>query len=147
MRAHSEDLRARILAAVLDEKQSQAQAARRFAVGQATVSVLMERARELGRDLAVVALPREGRRPRLDEAGRMALAAHVRQERPDATLAEVQRFVSKRLGKSLGVARLCQLLAELDLPRKKRPSSPWSATSKNVRSGSRSARPRWPRAA
>src|SRR3954470_22380764 len=122
-RAYSGDLRERVLAAYEAGDGSQAAVARRFRVGERTLSGWLKAAREEGRRSPK---PRRGGRPPVG-GEREALAGLVA-ERNDATLAEYADLLAERAGVRRSPSALCRALKALGLARKKRPSRPPSGT-------------------
>ena len=111
------DLRERVVTAV-DAGQTYAATAERFAVSVTSVGRLVRLRDRAG---SVAAKPYAGGFPgRVDPAARDALRALVR-ARPDATLAELRDRLSARPEGAVAVSasRVCQVLAELGLPRKR----------------------------
>src|SRR4051794_25889192 len=109
-RAYSADLRERVLAAYEGGGGSQSTMARRYRVGERTLSAWLRTAREEGR-----------RSPRPLGGEREALVALVA-ERNDATLAEYADLLAERAGVRRSPSALCRVLKALGLVRKKRPS-------------------------
>jgi transposase len=142
MKAYSNDLRRSIVAAYEKNDYSQGQVAKLFGVSPATVRNLVRRKRETGNPDA---LPHAGgKSSQLDrQAG-----DRVRQlltERNDLTLAELCQQIEQEQHKSVSASTMCRLLQLLSLPRKKRRSTPVSAT---PRASSRRGPPigrGWPR--
>lgn len=125
MRAYSNDLRRSIVAAYEKNDYSQCQVAELFGVSPATVRNLVRRQRETASTDALP--PAGGKSPQLDQPAR----DRVRQllaERNDLTLAELCQQVEREQQKSVSLSTLCRLLQLLGLPRKKRRSTPVSAT-------------------
>jgi transposase len=120
MRAYSDDLRRRVLAA-LDGKAAPKDVAARFAVSVAWVRRVRQRRRETGE----VAPRPAGRRPRLLAAHADALRAAVA-DTPDATLAELKA----RLGLAVSLATLWRAVAALGLTVKKKSSGRPSRTAR-----------------
>ncbi|WP_345060074.1 hypothetical protein, partial [Hymenobacter glaciei] len=119
------DLRERIAAACASGDSSLGQVAARFSVSLSFVNKLRQRQRTSG---SLAALPhRGGPSPLLDEAARTQLAACVAQQ-PDATLDELRVLLAASGGPAVGRTTLWQGLQALDLRRKKRVSTPPSAT-------------------
>lgn len=115
MRAYSDDLRRRVLAA-LDGGATADAAAVRFAVSVSWVRRLRQRRRETGETAPRPA----GRRPRLLATHAAAIRAAVAAT-PDATLAELKT----RLGLTASPATLWRAVAGLGLTRKNsRPGRP-----------------------
>jgi transposase len=122
-RAYSPDLRERALAACEAGEGSQARIARRYRIGERTLSGWLRTAREEGRRAPK---PRRGGRAPLG-GGREALAGLVA-ERNDATLAEYADLLAERVGVRRSPSALCRALKALGLVRKKRRSGPPSGT-------------------
>jgi transposase len=125
MKASSEDLRERIVGAVVAEGWSRAQAARVYGVSVVSVGRLV-RAWQAGESLA----PRQGGgRPR-----KLRLAEHAQALResvasdPDLELAERAEFLAQSEGIHLSVPTLWRAMRALNLTRKKRLSPPASRT-------------------
>src|SRR3954447_18712915 len=116
-RAYSTDLRERVLAAYEGGGGSQSTVARRYRVGERTLSAWLRTAREEGRRSP---RPRRGGRPPLG-GEREALVALVA-ERNDATLAEYADLLAERAGVRRSPSALRRALKALGLVRKKRPS-------------------------
>jgi transposase len=125
MKPYSEDLRERIAAACAAGDSSLSQVAARFSVSLSFVNKLLQRQRTSG---SLAALPhRGGPAPLLDAAARTHLAACVAQQ-PDATLDELRVHLAASGGPAVGRTTLWQGLQALNLRRKKRASTPPSAT-------------------
>ena len=138
-RAYSTDLRERALAACEAGEGRQSEIARRYRVGERTLSAWLRTAREEGRRAP---RPRRGGRPPLG-GEREALAALVA-GRNDATLAEYADLLAERTGVRRSPSALCRALRALGLVRKKRPSRPPSRTGRtSLRRGGPGA-PSWP---
>jgi transposase len=116
MKAYSQDLRERVLAAVHDAQQSQAQMAEQFQVHLSTLEKWLRRERETGR---TTALPHGGGRTRtLRECGAF-LRAEVKKQ-PDITLEELCTRVVEAQGLQVSPSMVSRELKRLNLPRKKR---------------------------
>lgn len=127
MKPYSLDLRQKILQAHERGISSQAKLAALFGVSLSFIEKLLMRVRHTG-DMAP--RPHAGGRPsRLDAAARAQLRQWLT-DQPDLTLQELAERLGQRLGIRIGVSRLCQVLQELGLPRKKRHSMRRSATLK-----------------
>ena len=109
-RAYSTDLRERALAAYEAGEGSQSEVARRYRVGERTLSAWLRTAREEGRRSP---RPRRGGRPPLG-GEREALAGLVA-ERNDATLAEYADLLAERAGVRRSPSALCRALKALGL--------------------------------
>ena len=118
-RAYSTDLRERALAAYEAGEGRQSEVARRYRVGERTLSTWLRIAREEGRRAPK---PRRGGRPPVG-GEREALAGLVA-ERNDATLAEYADRLAERTGVRRSPSALCRALKALGLARKKRRSGP-----------------------
>ena len=116
MKQYSVDLRERLLGAI-DAGLSQAEAARLFGVGTATIERWRRRQRETGR---VAPRRRPGRPPRIAPAQAAALTAQVRAH-PDGTLAEHCARWQREQGVSLSTATMSRALARLGWPLKQSP--------------------------
>ena len=125
MKPYSTDLRERIAAACLAGNTSVSQVAARFSVSLSFVNKLLKRQRTSG---SLAALPhRGGPSPLLDADARTQLAACVARQ-PDATLDELRVHLAASGGPAVGRTTVWQGLQTLDLRRKKRASTPPSAT-------------------
>jgi transposase len=125
MKAYSNDLRERVAAACAEPGATQTAVAARFCVSVSFVEKLRQRQRTNG---SVAALPqRSGPAPLLDAAARAELAACLRQQ-PDATLAELCVWVAALGGPAVSPATPGRAVQALGWRRKKRASTPPSAT-------------------
>ena len=118
-RAYSTDLRERALDAYEGSEGSQAEVARRYRVGERTLSAWLRTAREEGRRA-----PRPRRGGTRPVGGEAATLATLVAERNDATLAEYADLLAERAGVRRSPSALCRALRALGLARKKRPSRP-----------------------
>src|SRR3954447_18683324 len=118
-RAYSTDLRERALAAYEAGEGRQSEVARRYRVGERTLSGWLKIAREEGRRSPK---PRRGGRAPLG-GEREALAGLVA-ERNDATLAGYADRLAERTGVRRSPSALCRALEALGLVRKKGRSRP-----------------------
>jgi transposase len=116
MKQYSVDLRERLLRAI-DAGLSQAEAARLFGVGTATIARWRRRQRERG---TLAPRPRPGRPRRIGPQHVAALTAQV-QGHPDATLAEHCARWEGTHGVRLSPATMSRALARLGWPLKKSP--------------------------
>jgi transposase len=138
-RAYSTDLRERVLAAYEAGEGSQAELAKRYRLGERTLSGWLRTARTEGRRGPK---PRASGRVPLGGAG--AVLAALVAERNDATLAEYADRLAARTGVRRSLAAVCRALKGLGLVRKKRRSGPPSRTGRmSPRRGRRGA-PSWP---
>lgn len=121
MKAYSNDLRQRVLAACDRGEGTREQIARRFDVGVAWVYRLLQRRR-----LSGMTDPRPhggGQQPAFDAAAAERLRQAVA-DRPDGTLRELREAA----GVACGTSAVHRMLVKLGLPRKKSPSGPPSRT-------------------
>lgn len=125
MKPYSLDLREKIAAAYDRGEGSQPDLAARFDVSLSFIEKLLRRRRQTG---SLQAKPHTGGyAPRLDAGGREALRQMLI-ETNDLTLDELREQVQRRLGVELSSSHLCRIVATLDLPMKKRRSTPRNAT-------------------
>ncbi len=124
MKAYSNDLRRKVVAAYERGHRSQREIAELFGISPATVRNLVRRTRERG---SPDALPRAGGAPaRIDAAARAELRQLIASA-PDATLEEARARLQE-VGVRVGLSAVCRALSKLGLPRKKSRSTPQSAT-------------------
>jgi transposase len=135
MKQYSVDLRERLLRAI-DAGLSQAEAARLFGVGTATIG-RWRRQREGG---SLAPRPRPGRPRRIGRTQERALLAQVR-ALPDATLREHCAHWEAEQGVRLSEATMSRALARLGWPLKKSRSKP----ANGMRPGAPTGGPTWPR--
>jgi len=138
-RAYSTDLRERALAACEAGDGSQSAVARRYRIGERTLSGWLKVAREEGRRSPRP--PRGGTRP---VGGEAATLAALVAERNDATLAEHADRLAKRTGVRRSASALCRALKALGLVRKKRRSGPPSRTGRTWPRRGGPGAPSWP---
>ena len=125
MKAYSLDLRERVAAACGEAGKTVSQVAARFSVSVSFVEKLLQRQRTSG---SLASLPlRGGPDPRLDAKARAELVACLHQQ-PDATLDELCVWVAALGGPAVSTATLGRAVQALDWRRKKRASTPPSAT-------------------
>lgn len=115
MKAYSQDLRERVIAAVEAKRQSLPEIARTFGVSESTVDKWAKRWRETGH---VAAQPFAGGRRRALRKCEATLRAEVKQQ-ADVTLAELCERVRQREGVAASPSMMCRELQRLGLPRKK----------------------------
>ena len=115
-KALSQDLRRRIVKAVL-EGATYDEAAARFEVGRASVSRLLRRNRERGGDLApdVAGGSRGGFEPAHHQVVRELVV-----EKPDRTLEELREGFEARTGRRSSTSAMSRALQKLELSRKKK---------------------------
>jgi transposase len=118
-RACSTDLRARALAVYEAGEGSQAEVARRFWVGERTLSRWLQVARSESRRA-----PKVRARGRAPLGGTAAVLVELVREQNDATLAEYAERLAARTGVRRSLATVCRALKGLGLVRKKRRSGP-----------------------
>jgi transposase len=136
VKQYSVDLRERLLRAI-DAGLSQAEAARLFGVGPATIVRWRRRQRERG---TLAPRPRAGRPRRIGRAQERALLAQVR-ALPDATLREHCAQWAAEQGMRLSEPTMSRALARLGWPLKKSRSKPANGTKPRAPTGG----PTWPR--
>jgi transposase len=125
MKAYSLDLRERVAAACAEPGVKRHQVAARFAVSLSFTDKLLRRQRTSG---SVAELPRHpGPAPRLDAAGDQHLLACLAAQ-PDATLAEIGQALAAAGGPALRRTAVWQAVKRLGWGRKKKASTPPSAT-------------------
>lgn len=136
VKQYSVDLRERLLWAI-DAGLSQAEAARLFGVGTATIARWRRRQRERG---SVAPRPRPGRPRRIGHAQERTLLAQVR-ALPDATLREHCAQWEAEQGVRLSETTMSRALARLGWPLKKSRSKPVNGMKPSAPTGG----PTWPR--
>ena len=138
-RAYSTDLRERALDAYEGGEGSQSEVARRYRIGERTLSAWLRTAREEGRRS-----PRPPRGGRPPVGGEREAPAGLVAERNDATLAEYADRLAERTGVRRSPSALCRALKALGLVRKKRPSRPPSGTGRTWPRRGGPGAPSWP---
>lgn len=122
---YSLDLRQKICAALERGVGSQRVVAELFGVSLSFVERLLQRQRTTG---TLAPRPHAGGPPRcLDEADERVIRQRLEQQ-PDSTLDELREVIAQQSGQSVSRATLGRTVQRLNLPRKKRPSTPPSAT-------------------
>jgi transposase len=116
MKAYSQDLRERVIAAVEAGQQSQAAIAKTFGVSESTLDKWINRWRATG---SVAALPFAGGRRRVLKACAAIIRAEVKQQ-PDVTLDELCERVATQADVTASRSMMSRELQVLALPRKKR---------------------------
>ncbi len=125
MKAYSNDLRERVAAACQQAGRTIGEVAAQFSVSDSFVRKLRRRQRTSG---SLAALPqRSGPAPCLDAAAQAQVVACLRQQ-PDATLAELCTWLAAVGGPAVSQSTLWRAVRGLDWRRKKRASTPPSAT-------------------
>jgi transposase len=129
MRSYPKELRSRVVAAVEQGELTIVDVASLFSVGLTFVKKML-RLHRAGEDLA----PRHGGGPKplLQDPERALLRAAVAQQ-PDVTLAELQARLVAHGSRAVSKPTLCRALQVLQLSRKKKVSTPRSATKSNGR--------------
>src|SRR5687768_5320295 len=125
MNGYSEDLREKIVAAVVGRGISKSQAARTFGVSLSSVKRYVKKA-DRGESLAPKKSP--GSAPKLDEKAAKLLEADLKQ-RPFATLQERRDYIHALTGLSVSRSTICRAIARLGSSRKKEGGPPQSVTS------------------
>jgi transposase len=138
-RACSPDLRERVLAACEAGEGSQAEVARRFRVGERTLSRWLRAVRTEGRRG-----PKVPARRRAPVGGAAAVLAELVAEQNDATLAEYAERLAARTGVRRSLAAVCRALESLGLRRKKRHSGLPSRTGRMSPKRGRGGVASWP---
>ena len=125
MKAYSLDLRERVAAACQQPGRTIGAVAAPFSVSVSFVAKLLQCQRASG---SLAALPhRSGPVPCLDASARAEVVACLRQQ-PDATLDELRVWVAVLGGPTVSPATMGRAVQALDWRRKKRASTPPSAT-------------------
>ena len=124
MKAYSQDLRERVLAAVHEGHLSQAQIAEQFQIGLSTLEKWVRRQRETGR---CAALPHGGGPARSLAGCERFLRSEIKRQ-PDVALEELCTRVAQAEGVHASPSMMCRELKRLKLPRKKRRSTTASGT-------------------
>ena len=125
MKAYSLDLRERVAAACQQPGRTLGAVAAQFSVSVSFVEKLLQRQRTRG-SLAPLPL-RGGPAPCLDASSRADVVACLRQQ-PDATLDELRVWVAALGGPAVSVATMGRAVQAVGWRRKKRASTPPSAT-------------------
>jgi transposase len=115
MKAYSQDLRERVIAAIEAGEQSRAEMAATFQVSESTIAKWKKRWQDTGR---VAALPFGGGRRRTLKGCTAVIRAEVKQQ-PDVTLEELCERVEAQTGVSASWSMMSRELQRLALPRKK----------------------------
>jgi transposase len=115
MKAYSQDLRERVIAAVEAGQQSRPEIAEIFEVSESTIDKWVKRWRDTG---SVAALPFGGGRQRTLKECTSIIRAEVKRQ-PDVTLDELCERVATQTGVSASRSMMSRELLVLALPRKK----------------------------
>ena len=124
MRAYSEDLRKKIVAA-LERGMSKAEAARTFSVSLSSVKRYARTVRE-GDSLTPKKSP--GRTRKVDQKAQVLLKEDVK-ERPAATISQRRRFLEHVTGKDLSDSTVRRLMKRLGFSQKNGAWGRWNETS------------------
>jgi len=124
MRAYSEDLRKKIVAAI-ERGMSKAQAARLFDVSLSSVKRYSRTARGGG---SLEPRKSTGRPPKADEKARVLLEADVK-ERPAATIVQRRRFLEHVTGTPLSDSTVRRLMKRMGFSQKNGQWGRWNKTS------------------
>jgi len=124
MKAYSEDLRKKIVAAI-ERGMSKAQAARLFDVSLSSVKRYSRTARE-GRSLEPRKSP--GRPRKADEKAQVLLEDDV-EERPSATISQRRRFLEHIMGTTLSDSTVRRLMKRMGFSQKNGRWGRWNETS------------------
>jgi transposase len=124
MKAYSQDLRERVIAAVETGAQSRPELAETFKVSESTIDKWTKRWRDTG---SVAALPFAGGRRRTLQACAVDIRAEVQQQ-ADVTLDELCERIEAQTGVMASSSMMARELQILALPRKKRHSMTAPAT-------------------
>jgi transposase len=130
MRAYSEDLRKKIVAAV-ERGMSKAQAARTFDVSLSSIKRYSRTARE-GGSLEPKKSP--GRPRKADEKAQLLLERDV-EERPAATIGQRRRFLEHVTGTTLSDSTVRRLMKRLGFSQKNGQWGRWNETSSSEQPG------------
>ena len=123
MKAYSQDLRERVIAAINVGKQSLSAIAEAFGVSESTVDKWHKRHRDTG---SVAALPFAGGRRRALQGCAAQIRAEVKKQ-PDVSLTELCERLAETTGVGASPSMMCRELQELKLVRKKSRSTTVSA--------------------
>ena len=115
MKAYSQDLRVRVIAAVETGQQSHPEIAATFGVSESTIDKWVKRWRDSG---SVAALPFGGGRQRALQDCAAIIRAEVKRQ-PDVTLDELCERVEAQTGVTASRSMMSRELQGLALPRKK----------------------------
>ena len=115
MKAYSQDLRERVIAAVEAGQPSRPEIAETFEVSESTIDKWVKRWRDIG---SVAALPFGGGRQRTLKDCTSIIRAEVKRQ-PDVTLDELCECVATQTGVSASRSMMSRELQVLALPRKK----------------------------
>jgi transposase len=135
-RAYDNDLRRKVLAAYAAGKGSQRELAHLFGVSLGWVQKVFRQYRRSGQADRVE--QRHGPASRLDSEAKACLLRAI-EDRPDRTLAELQRILAEQQGVRLCIAQVWNVLKRLGVRLKKSHSTPRSVTLKPIVKGGKSS--------
>src|ERR1035441_3027671 len=135
-RPYDNDLRRKLLAAHAAGKGSQRELARWFGVSLGWVEKVCRQQRQTGQAERIE--QRHGPVGRVDGAAQACLLRAIA-ERPDLTLAELQRILAERQGVRLCLAQVWNVLQRLGVRLKKSRSTPPSATPRPIAASGKSS--------
>ena len=124
MKAYSQDLREKVIAAVAQDKQANRQIAEALSIGEATIERWTRRKRETG---SVAACAHAGGVARVLAPHEAFLRGAVKAQ-PDISLEELCVRIKRELGLKVSGSMVSRELTRLRLPRKKSRSTTASAT-------------------
>lgn len=143
MKAYSQDLRDRAIAAFEAGDETQAEIAERFGIAKSTLEKWWYRWQATGSCAALPGTPG----PERTLAGCETVIRAEVQRQPDVSLTELCERVQAKLGVQASPSMMCRELARLDLPRKKSRSTTASVTqrgsSKNGPTSKPTSSKRW----
>jgi transposase len=135
-RPYDNDLRRKLLAAHAAGKGSQCELAVLFGVSLGWVEKVLRQQRQSGQADRVE--QRHGPVSRVDSAARACLLQAI-EDRPDLTLAELQRILAEQQGVRLCIAQVWNVLKRLGVRLKKSRSTPPNATPRPTVEGGKSS--------
>lgn len=135
-RPYSNDLRRKVLEAYAAGRGTQAGLAQMFGVSVGWVEKICRQQRLTGQADRIE--QRHGPVSRVDEAGKACLLEAIA-DRPDLTLAELQRILAERQGVRLCIAQVFNVLRRLGVRLKKSHSTPPSAIRRPIVESGRSS--------
>lgn len=135
-RPYDNDLRRKFLAAHAAGKGSQRELAQSFGVSLGWVEKVLRQQRQSGQADRVE--QRHGPVSRVDSAAQACLLQAM-EDRPDLTLAELQRILAEQRGVRLCIAQVWNVLKRLGVRLKKSRSTPPSATPRPTVKGGKSS--------
>jgi transposase len=124
MRAYSEDLRKKIVAAIEQRGMSKAEAARTFGVNLSSVKRYDRTVRQGG---SLTPKKSPGRTRKVDQKAQVLLKEDVK-ERPGATISQRRRFLEHITGKDLRDSTIRRLMKRLGFSQKNGQWGRWNET-------------------